>query len=56
MIMDSPITLDSPHTLFSDGNFGSIGSDLQMKQEIRVMKKSKSESASRMSKTIENKE
>lgn len=24
-IMDSPITLDSPHTLFSDGNFGSLG-------------------------------
>lgn len=54
MIMDSPITLDSPHTLFSDGNFGSIGGDLQVKEEIRVMKKSKSESASRMSKTIEN--
>jgi hypothetical protein len=54
MVMDSPITLDSPHTLFSDGNFGSIGADLQAKEEIRVMKKSKSESASRMSKTIEN--
>lgn len=30
MIMDSPITLDSPHTLFSDGNFGSINNDLQV--------------------------
>jgi hypothetical protein len=55
MIMDSPITLDSPHTLFSDSNFGSINHDLQVKNEIRVMKKSKSESASRMSKTIDNK-
>lgn len=32
MITDSPITLDSPHTLFSDGNFGSIGNEIQIKE------------------------
>lgn len=49
----SPITLDSPHTLFSDGNFGSIGQQMQRKESIKVMKKSKSENASRMSQDLE---
>lgn len=44
LAMDSPITLDSPHTLFGEGNFAKPG-EQKMDEKIKVMKKSKSESA-----------